>query len=94
MKLDKKKSKTFIFMKKLIFDKKKLKKGFSLPFLKNLIDCPGSVVAYHPSLSSLGPGSESRPGRYTLTILFLIIHNIEENKEKYKSLANNTLIRW
>ena len=52
------------FMKKPTFSKKRLKKGFSLHFLKNLNFCPGSVVDYHASLSSSRLGSESRPGRY------------------------------
>jgi parallel beta-helix repeat protein len=45
-------------------NRKKLKRGIYLHFLKNLIICPGSVVAYHPSLSSLGLGFKFRPGRY------------------------------
>ena len=65
MKIDKKNpSLIFIFMKIMAFSKKRLKKGFSLHFLQNLSKCPGSVVAYHASLSSSRPGSESRPGRY------------------------------
>ena len=51
-------------MKKMAFSKKRLKKGLSLHFLKNLCTCPGSVVDYHASLSSSRLGSESRPGRY------------------------------
>ena len=44
--------------------RKKLKNGFYLPFLLYFINCPGSVVVYHPSLSSSGLGFKFRPGRY------------------------------
>ncbi len=48
---------------KLNIFRKKLKKGLYLHFLENLIVCPGSVVVYHPSLSSSGLGFKFRPGR-------------------------------
>ncbi len=51
-------------MRKISIFRKKLKNEFYLHFLQNLIICPGSVVAYHPSLSSSGLGFKFRPGRY------------------------------
>ena len=84
MKIDKKNSSLiFIFMKKLAFPKKRLKKGFSLHFLQNLSKCPGSVVAYHASLSSSRPGSESRPGRY-----FNFFQNSYKKTKTMQSMKN------
>ena len=62
MRLDK--ANLVYFCEKMTVSRKKLKRGIYLHFLKNLIICPGSVVAYHPSLSSLGLGFKFRPGRY------------------------------
>ncbi len=70
-------------MKKIVVFRKKLKKGVCLPFLKNLIICPGSVVADHPSLSSSGLGFKSRLGRFIKSFLRQSIKDI--SKEKYKS---------
>lgn len=87
MKIDKKIiNPFFIFMRKLNLSKKRLKKGFSLHFLKKFIICPGSVVAYHASLSSSRLGSESRPGRY---------NNLKKRVEKtinYIFICKNILV--
>jgi parallel beta-helix repeat protein len=59
----------FTTMKKGINLRKKLKNGFYLPSLLNFIKCPGSVVVYHPSLSSSGLGFKFRPGRYFIKFI-------------------------
>ena len=51
-------------MRKISKPRKKLKNEFYLPFLLYFINCPGSVVVYHPSLSSSGLGFKFRPGRF------------------------------
>jgi parallel beta-helix repeat protein len=78
-------------MKKLVFPKKRLKKGFSLHFLKKFIICPGSVVAYHASLSSSRLGSESRPGRYYNFFKKRVkkyINSVFRYKNKWRSMKN------
>jgi len=43
--------------------REKIKERELFTHLQNQSICPGSVAAYHPSLSSLGLGFKFRPGR-------------------------------
>ena len=44
--------------------REKIKERELFTHLQNQSICPGSVAAYHPSLSSLGLGFKFRPGRF------------------------------
>jgi hypothetical protein len=56
-------------MKKQHQKREKIKEREIFTHLQNQSICPGSVAAYHPSLSSLGLGFKFRPGRFSIFIV-------------------------
>ena len=58
-----------IFMEKQYQKGEKIKERELFTHLQNQSICPGSVAAYHPSLSSLGLGFKFRPGRFSIFTL-------------------------
>jgi len=61
------------------------------PYKKNKYFCPGSVVAHHPSLSSLGLGFKFRPGR-SIKLFLTDKRHYYPSKENYISNILVTLI--
>jgi len=59
----------FVFMEKQHQKREKIKERELFTHLQNQSICPGSVAAYHPSLSSLGLGFKFRPGRFSIFAL-------------------------